>query len=186
MLILIGTGMIVFVDSPRRILRQLAHVNVGSVVDSPRRAITRLRHVDLGAVVDSPRRATTWLGHVDLGALSFRHHGAHVAHGRRWTHKSPADVLRPAPSHGQDVARYQHLSPGWYRDAIDHGVARYWDGTALSTNTRPLRPTAAPPRPSTVAYQGLPSAWYRDPQNPRVAHCWNGSTLSDARPLLAD
>ncbi len=178
--------MIVFVDSPRRILRQLAHVDVSSVADSPRRAITRLRHVELSAVIDSPRRAITRLGHMDLGVLNFRNHGAHVARGRRWNHKSLDDVLLAVSSHGQDLARYQHLSPGWYRDASDHGVARYWDGTDLSADTRPLRPTVAPPRPSTVAYHGLPSAWYRDPQNPRVAHYWNGSTLSDARPLLAD
>lgn len=109
-----------------------------------------------------------------------------MARGPKGNPKSLDNVLRPTPSHGQDVTRYQHLSPGWYRDATDFGVARYWDGTALSADTRPLRPTAAPRRPSTVAYQGLPSAWYRDPQNPKVAHYWNGSTLSDARPLLAD
>jgi diguanylate cyclase (GGDEF)-like protein len=42
---------------------------------------------------------------------------------------------RPSPN---DLSAYQHLAPGWYRDAASPNLARYWDGERLSEETRPV------------------------------------------------
>jgi len=47
---------------------------------------------------------------------------------------------------GEDLAAYQGLNPGWYRDPADPAFARYWDGTSLSAERRPI----TPPPPSTL------------------------------------
>jgi hypothetical protein len=48
----------------------------------------------------------------------------------------------------QELAAYQGLAPGWYRDVTAPDLARYWDGVTLSQETRPVAPPAPPPPPA--------------------------------------
>jgi hypothetical protein len=50
-----------------------------------------------------------------------------------------------------DARAYRGLAPGWYRDLNDPSVARYWDGTTLGDERRPLPP------PESDATEGTPA-----------------------------
>ncbi len=61
---------------------------------------------------------------------------------------------------GQDPAQlaaaYRGVAPGWYQDAGDPTLARYWDGTSLSAHTQPVAPPPAPTMAPTAV--SAPSA----------------------------
>lgn len=40
--------------------------------------------------------------------------------------------------HGDPLAAYRGLAPGWYRDADDPTLARYWDGVTLGEERQPV------------------------------------------------
>ena len=56
----------------------------------------------------------------------------------------------------EDVAAYRGLAPGWFRDATDPTLARYWDGDTLSEERRPIGPDTA--QESTTAQPPAPPA----------------------------
>jgi hypothetical protein len=43
------------------------------------------------------------------------------------------------------------LPKGWYADADEPGLSRYWDGTRWSGVRRNMHPTSAPASPATVS-----------------------------------
>gem|GEM_PF-5895563 len=53
----------------------------------------------------------------------------------------------------QELAAYRGLAPGWYRDQADPAVGRYWDGTKLSEERRPITPS---PSPSCSSVRDVP------------------------------
>jgi Protein of unknown function (DUF2510) len=55
----------------------------------------------------------------------------------------------PTPMASSSDPAYEGLSPGWYRDSADPTFARYWDGTSLSEERRPL---LTPATSSTNSY----------------------------------
>jgi EAL domain-containing protein (putative c-di-GMP-specific phosphodiesterase class I) len=48
-----------------------------------------------------------------------------------------ADSQPDLQSH-DELAEFQGLAPGWYRDPANPGLARHWDGTTLSEERRPI------------------------------------------------
>jgi hypothetical protein len=101
-------------------------------------------------------------------------------------HRSGGEDGAPTPR--QDPAtEYGGLVPGWYRDREYPDLARYWDGTTLSEERRPVQTPARNVQAASTAFVGLPPGWYRDPDHPALARYWDGVTLSEEmRPVLGD
>lgn len=75
-------------------------------------------------------------------------------------------------------AVFRGLAPGWYRDPANRERARYWDGTRLGEELRPIshRPESATVEPPAQAPSALPSnlpsaGWYLDEGRTRW---WDG------------
>jgi Protein of unknown function (DUF2510) len=79
------------------------------------------------------------------------------------------------------------LAPGWYREPTDPSAARYWDGSTLHDEVRPVLspPASAAADTGPGAYRGLPAGWYRDDCEPSVARFWDGTTLGEERRPVA-
>jgi len=54
------------------------------------------------------------------------------------------------------AATYRGVAPGWYQDAADPALARYWDGTTLSEKTQPVA--------ASDALSGVPDAAVAGPE----------------------
>jgi len=50
----------------------------------------------------------------------------------------PAPSETPPNVRPDEFAAYRELAPGWYKDRADSSMARYWDGTRLSDESRPI------------------------------------------------
>jgi serine/threonine protein kinase len=87
-----------------------------------------------------------------------------------------------------ELAAYRNLPPGWYRDAAEPTMARYWDGNVLGAERRPVAPAVDAPTVQTQSQSRLtvapstPSAqlpttegWYSDPVRPDFERFWDGS-----------
>lgn len=79
----------------------------------------------------------------------------------------PVDTAPTAPPsshsaahHADELAAYRGLDVGWYRDPANPTLARYWDGSRLSEERRPV---ASPVPPSTAT----PSRGHGSPRHLR-------------------
>ena len=79
--------------------------------------------------------------------------------------EAPADET-PLVEDSDELAAYRGLAPGWYRDSVDPSLARFWDGAALSEETRPIA-SSAPQEPEEVPKEpkGRRRLW-RSPRPP--------------------
>lgn len=67
----------------------------------------------------------------------------------------PGEGTSAAGQH-DEFAAYRGLAPGWYRDETSSGMARYWDGAALSEERRPIAPPAPQSFTPSTALASMP------------------------------
>ncbi len=142
-LVLIGAALLLLVDSPRRLLKRLAvldlgHMNLGHRgARGARRQSPEHTLAPIGAA--SPHRAQGPILYQGLAPGWYRDpsdrnfarywDGNTLGRDSRIVVPISPDVLTP-------FALYQGLPSGWYRDEVNRELARYWDGRRLSDERR--------------------------------------------------
>jgi hypothetical protein len=78
---------------------------------------------------------------------------------------------------------------GWYPDAQDGTLERYWDGSAWTEHTQPVARAGVPESwavASTAVASGIAPGWYGDPQNAQMERYWDGTAWTEHTRALAD
>jgi hypothetical protein len=88
----------------------------------------------------------------------------------------PDDTGTP-PGEKDDLAPYRLVAPGWYRDRENPSMARYWDGTNLSNERRPVATSSERPAISVSGKTIRPSgSRQQSAQDGRSDHTGDPST----------
>jgi Protein of unknown function (DUF2510) len=142
-LILIGASLLFLVDSPRRIIKRLAVLDLGLTTLGQRARSQRRRRND-GEKADVLGGAA---GRIQPGAILYQglapgwyRDPSDRNFARYWDgHTVSRDsriVIPINPDESSPFVLYQGLPSGWYRDEVDRNLARYWDGRRLSDERR--------------------------------------------------
>jgi hypothetical protein len=142
--------------------------------------------IALLVLVDNPRRILKRLAVLELGRMNPGHRAERSLRRQSPDHAKTHMLDSASGPPAQGSILHQGLAPGWYRDPSDRSFARYWDGTALSRDSRLVVPISPETTSPFVLYQGLPSGWYRDELNRKLARYWDGRRLSDERRSVAE
>ncbi len=143
-LILIGVALLFLVDSPRRMFKRLAVLDLGHMPfghrgtrSSRRPSQERTNTVALHSAAPSP--ATGFILYQGLAPGWYRD-PSDRNFARYWDGnvlgRDSRIVMPISPETSSPFVLYQGLPSGWYRDEVNRELARYWDGRRLSDERR--------------------------------------------------